>query len=214
MEHKDDDSAKLCMLKTQFRAAALHARDALEKVKRREKSRFILERLCGMSLVQSASVFFVYVSFSSEVETHGLIRKLLDEGKRVCVPCVDRESKQMRASLITSMAHDLAPGCFGILEPAPGCLHPVEVETIDIVIVPGAAFTADGFRIGYGGGYYDRFLKNCPAVSIGIAFDMQVVGSIPFDVRLDVPLEYVVTESRIIKPEPVRSSGQHRHRHE
>jgi 5-formyltetrahydrofolate cyclo-ligase len=67
-----------------------------------------------------------------------------------------------------------------------------------VVIAPGAAFATDGFRIGYGGGYYDRFLKNCPAVTIGLAFDMQVVDRVPHDVQRDVPLDYIVTEKRLI----------------
>ncbi len=152
---------------------------------------------------------FVYVSFASEVETHSLIRMLLEEGKHVSVPCIDRPSKIMAASRIKSMEHDLAPGCFGILEPVQGCLHPVEANTIDVVIVPGAAFATDGFRIGYGGGYYDRFLKNCPAVTIGIAFDMQVVEQVPHDARWDVPLDYIITECRIIQPSPVGLGGLH-----
>jgi 5-formyltetrahydrofolate cyclo-ligase len=207
MEKKDDYPAKLFELKKNFRAAALRARDALSEQQRNLKSSLILERLSGMGVFKEAVSFFVYVSFASEVETHGLIRILLDVGKHVSVPCIDRSSKIMTASVIKSMEHDLRPGCFGILEPAPGCLNQVESRLIDVVIVPGAAFTTDGFRIGYGGGYYDRFLKSCPAVSVGIAFDMQVVDKIPFDVQWDVPLDYVVTESRIIQPARTGTKG-------
>jgi len=194
-------------LKKNFRAAALRARDALSEQQRKLKSNLILEQLYGMRAFQNEASYFVYVSFSSEVETHSLIRKLLAEGKSVSVPCIDRSSKRMTASLLKNMDDDLAPGCFGILEPAPGCLNPVESRTLAIVIVPGAAFTTDGYRIGYGGGYYDRFLKSCQAVTIGIAFDMQVVDQIPHDVRWDVPLDYVVTESRIIQSALARTGG-------
>ena len=207
MKKKIDYPAKLFELKKNFRTAALRARDALSQQQRKLKSSLIQDRVYSMPVVQAVSSFFIYVSFASEVETHSLIRLLLGEGKHVSVPLVDRASKHMTASLIKSIEHDLAPGCFGILEPAPGCLCPVKAKTIDVVIVPGVAFTTDGFRIGYGGGYYDRFLKNCPAVTIGIAFDMQVVEQIPYDARWDVPLDYVVTESRIIQSIPAVTGG-------
>jgi len=209
MNKKIDSPAKLFELKKNCRTAALHARDALSEQQRKLKSSLIQDRVYSIPVVQESRSFFIYVSFASEVETHGLIRLLLEEGKHVSVPLVDRASKHMTASLIESIEHDLAPGCFGILEPAPGCIRPVEEKTIDVVIVPGAAFTIDGFRIGYGGGYYDRFLKKCPAVSIGIAFDMQVVDQIPHDVRWDVPIDHVVTESRIMQQTRVRIGVAH-----
>jgi 5-formyltetrahydrofolate cyclo-ligase len=198
MKKKDEYPAALIEEKKMFRSAALRARDALSEQQRRQNSSLITDRLYRMSSVQDACSWFVYVSFLSEVETYSLLRMLLAEGKHVCVPCVDRSSLVMSASRLTSIEHDLAPGCFGIPEPAAGCLRPVESRTIDVVIVPGAAFAVDGFRLGYGGGYYDRFLKNCPAVTIGLAFDMQVVDRVPHDAQRDVPLDYIVTEKRLI----------------
>ena len=165
--------------KKAFRSAALSARDLLSVEQRRQKSSLITGRLCMMRAVKDACSLFVYVSFRSEVETSSLIELLLAEGKRVSVPFIDPSTKTMSASLVTSMAHDLVPGSLGILEPAAGRLHPVASSTLDVVIAPGAAFATDGFRIGYGGGYYDRFLKKCPALTIGLAFDMQVVDRVP-----------------------------------
>jgi 5-formyltetrahydrofolate cyclo-ligase len=198
MKNKDDYPTALLAEKKIFRRAALRARDALSEQQRRQKSSLIMERMYRLPLVKDACSWFVYVSFSSEVETHSLLSTLLADGKHVSVPCVDRSSHMMSASRLTSIEHDLAPGGFGILEPAVGCLRPVESSTIDVVIVPGSAFSVDGFRLGYGGGYYDRFLKNCPAVTIGLAFDMQVVGRVPHDQQHDVPLDYIVTEKRLI----------------
>jgi 5-formyltetrahydrofolate cyclo-ligase len=199
MEEIDYYTTKLFELKKQFRASALRSRDALAEADRSKKSRLIMERLSGMPAAGDARTWFVYVSFASEVDTRGLIRRLLAEGKAVCVPSVDRASKVMTPSRIASLERDLAPGCFGIPEPAPGCLHPVKKSEIDIVIVPGAAFSTDGFRIGYGGGYYDRFLKDCPAASIGLAFEIQVFGRVPHDVQRDMPVGCIVTENRIIR---------------
>ena len=198
MKKKDECAPTLFEEKKIFRSAALRARDALSEQQRRQKSSLITDRLYRMSRVQDACSWFVYVSFFSEVDTHSLLRRLLAEGRHVSVPCVDRPSNMMSASRLTSIEHDLAPGCFGIPEPVEGCLRPVESRTIDVVIVPGAAFAVDGFRLGYGGGYYDRFLKKCQAVTIGLAFDMQVVGRVPHDEQRDTPLDYIVTENRLI----------------
>ena len=199
MKKIDPSTASLLEQKKEFRRAALSARDLLSAPQRSEKSSLITERLCMMSAVKDACSWFVYVSFRSEVETHRLIQRLLAAGKRVSVPCIDRASNTMSASLVTSMEHDLAPGYCGVLEPAAGRQQPVNPSTIDVVIAPGAAFAADGLRIGYGGGYYDRYLKKCPALSIGLAFDVQIVDLVPHDEQWDQPLDYVITETRLIK---------------
>ena len=188
----------VCQQKKDLRASALRARAELTVDQRNEKSRLIIDRLYGMQDVMDIQSWFVYVSFNSEVETHGLIRSLLAAGKKVAVPSVDRSSKSMTASLIADFVQDLAPGSLGIPEPKPGRLRPVASGSIDVVIVPGAAFATDGSRIGYGGGYYDRFLKSWPVVSIGLAYDMQIFDWVPHDTARDIPLEYIVTESRLI----------------
>ena len=184
------------LLKKKFREEALSARDGLSSDLRSRKSERIMQRLLRLPVAGSLAAWFVYVSFRSEVETAPLIRHLLAEGRRVSVPCVDRASKAMTASLLLDPGRDLAPGSMGINEPVSGCYRPVPAGRIDIVIVPGAAFSGNGGRIGYGGGYYDRFLRSCCAVTIGLAFDLQVFDTLPQDPARDVPLDIIVTESR------------------
>jgi 5-formyltetrahydrofolate cyclo-ligase len=181
-----------------FRARVLRERSKLAAEQRREKSERIVERLFLNDAVMNFQSWFVYVSFKSEVETQGLIRRLLAAGKMVSVPVIDVISNSMTASLIADLDLDLAPGCMGILEPKADRLHPVACGGIDIVLAPGAAFASDGCRIGYGGGYYDRFLKSCRAVTIGLAYDMQIFDWIPHDTEVDMPLDHLVTESRFI----------------
>lgn len=182
-----------------LRAKALRSRDELLAAERCEKSLRIIDRLFALPGIRDLQCWFVYVSFKSEVETHGLIRRLLAEGKKVAVPCIDRAKNIIAPSRIGDFDLDLAPGSLGIREPKPGRLEPVASGDIDIVIAPGAAFAADGSRIGYGGGYYDRFFKSCEAVSIGLAYDMQVFDRIACDALRDMPLSYIVTESRLIR---------------
>ncbi len=205
MKKNDLYPSSLFEQKKAFRIAALSSRDLISEEQRKQKSILITGRLCGMSAVKDACLWFVYVSFRSEVETRSLIELLLAEGKHVSVPSIDRSTKTMSASLVTSMESDLVPGSLGILEPAAGRLKPVESSAIDVVIAPGAVFAIDGFRIGYGGGCYDRFLRKCPAVTIGLAFDMQVVGHVPHDERWDAPLDYIVTETRLIECKSLRN---------
>ena len=186
------------MQKKDFRAKALRARNELTPENRREKSRLIIERLYGMPALKYFRSWFVYVSFKTEVETHGLIHRLLSAGKHVSVPIIDSAANTMTASHITDFEHDLAPGSMGILEPKPGCLEPVAGGGIDIVIAPGAAFAPDGYRVGYGGGYYDRFLSACAAPAVGLAYDVQIFDRVPHDAAHDIPLACIITESRLI----------------
>ncbi len=188
-----DDEKKL------LRVKAIRARDEVPAEQRREMSRRIIERLCSQPGIRDLKSWFVYVSFRSEVETHGLIRRLLAEGKKVTVPRIDEALKLMVPVRIRDLDVDLAPGSMGIREPKPDCLDQVDGGDIDVVIAPGAAFAPDGNRIGYGGGYYDRFLEGFQAASIGLGFDSQLFGRVPHDASRDIPLGCITTESRFIR---------------
>jgi 5-formyltetrahydrofolate cyclo-ligase len=102
-------------------------------------------------------------------------------------------------SIIKSVKNDLAPGTFGILEPSAEKINSMPVNEIDIIIIPGAAFSEKGFRIGYGGGFYDRFLKKKYITSYALAFDFQVVDEVPFDPGFDIKVDQIVTEKRIVE---------------
>lgn len=184
--------------KRQVRANALCVRDAIAADERRWKSAGIARRILAMPALQGLRAWFVYVSYRSEVETHGLIAGLLVAGMAVSVPSVDAAAKTMTASRITDFSRDLSPGRLGILEPKPDRRQPVSPDRLDVVVVPGAAFSPGGWRIGYGGGYYDRFLKSCRCPAVGLAFEAQILGCIPHDDAADMPVQYVVTESRIL----------------
>ena len=132
MKKNDLYPSSLFEQKKAFRIAALSSRDLISEEQRKQKSILITGRLCGMSAVKDACLWFVYVSFRSEVETRSLIELLLAEGKHVSVPSIDRSTKTMSASLVTSMESDLVPGSLGILEPAAGRLKPVESRQPDV----------------------------------------------------------------------------------
>lgn len=174
---------------------------ALRKSKSSEEllksSEKIIDNLCSVSEFQRAQTIMVYVSFRGEVDTHALIKKLLKQKKRVCVPLCDESDLSMTAREITEFS-DLHSGCYGILEPK-DCSSVVEKDDIDFIIVPGCAFSEDGHRIGYGKGYYDKFLSGARGISCGLSYDFSIADDIGAE-KTDVPLNMIITQSRIIKP--------------
>ena len=131
-----------------------------------------------------AKVVFCYVSSKGEVKTHSLIEELLKE-KTVVVPyCTDKEGS-MIAVKINSL-DELKEGSFGILEP----INPIEFPKgkIDFVIVPGLAFDKEGYRLGYGKGYYDRFLSDISPFKLGVCeerFFYESIAHNEFDIKMD-----------------------------
>ena len=146
--------------------------------------------------VRAAGTIMFFVSFGSEIDTGPMIRRALEEGKRVVVPRVDRNARRLMPCEVRDLPSDLAPGEYGILEPKPH-LPPVPLDGIDVVIVPAVAWSEDGFRVGYGAGYYDRFLSQIPtAVRIGLGFELQVAPEVPHGAH-DLPVNVLVTEAAV-----------------
>ena len=190
-------------IRQKMRIRVLANRDLLNVQDRHEKSTAITERILTMPEMGSWKTLFIYVNFRSEVETLQLIQKCLENGKRVAVPLVDSTQSTMIAFQVTDLEQDLRPGYFDIPEPDPARTSRVAGREIDVVMLPGSVFDPAGGRLGYGGGYYDRFLVNdAPlACRIGLAFEMQVVEAVPLEPH-DQRLDYLVTEKRIIKTLP------------
>jgi len=140
-----------------------------------------------------------YVSVGNEVGTRGLIRALLERGKRVAVPLVHRETGELSARLITDLDKDLQPGALSIPEPIVERTEECPLDRLEVVFVPGVAFDERGNRLGRGGGYFDRFLARLsPAVcTVGLAFECQIVEEAPMGPR-DRGVQLVVTEKRVI----------------
>ncbi len=182
-----------------LRQEILHRRDALAEVQRHEKSNSIAKQVRELPLVQKAQTIFTYVNFRSEVETLGLIARWLAAGKRVCVPLTLTADSRLAAYQITDPSQDLIPGYCQIPEPDASRLPRVNPAEIEVIILPGSAFDLNGGRLGYGGGYYDRFIsQEAPtAIRIGLAFELQVTATLPL-LAHDQRLHSLVTEERIL----------------
>jgi 5-formyltetrahydrofolate cyclo-ligase len=160
--------------KAGIRAAALAARRALSPEAVAAKSAAITQRVRALDAFRTAPCVLSYVaSKDNEADTHVLIDGLLREGRPVLVPVA-----RPKGVMIWSALHDwddLAEGRFGILEPRAECLRPTTPPPRSICLVPGVAFSEDGYRIGYGGGYFDRFLATFDGLAIGLAFREQMI---------------------------------------
>ncbi|MEA2085020.1 MAG: 5-formyltetrahydrofolate cyclo-ligase [Thermodesulfobacteriota bacterium] len=186
------------MKRNDLRKKILARRDSLLPDERAQKSSSVIEHLWRIDDFSSTRTLFIYVNFRNEVETLSLISQCLDKGMRVTVPLTLPDESGLIPYRIMDPDQDLRPGYYSIPEPDHQRLSTVEPNEIDTVILPGSVFDRRGGRLGYGGGYYDRFLKNkAPqAVRIAIAFQLQVVPEVPL-LPHDQRLHYLVTEKGI-----------------
>ena len=197
----------------ELRRRMLEQRGQLGVEQRSEMERALLQRLCALPAIQKAGVFFGYCSYRSEVGTGELINQLLRLGKTVCVPLCHPADMSMAAVRINDPHMDLLPGYKGIPEPRPqlASRQSIAATSLEVVIIPGVVFDRRGYRLGYGGGYYDRFLAlQAPqALRIGLAFDLQLVDHLP-NADHDVPMDLLVTERQWLswpRPASVAPSG-------
>lgn len=184
-----------------LRQRILKKREALSSEEREQSSLQIAEKLLLHPAARLCQTFFIYCSYRSEVATADLINMLLEADKVVAVPLCLPEQTGMQAVAITDTALDLASGYRGIPEPRPSVAgtQTLSPSQIDAAIIPGVVFDRTGQRLGYGGGYYDRFL-GClapEAVRIGLAFSCQVVDRIPA-LSHDIPMDFVITEQEVL----------------
>jgi len=163
-------------------------RRAIGSVKRKRCDQVICERVMKLEEYQAAPLVLSYISFGNEVDTKGFITKTLKLGKQVAVPKC--HSGKMNFYLIDSLA-DVHPSYMGILEPDVDTKKIVtqKMQKGSVCIVPGLVFDCDGYRVGYGGGYYDKYLAFYMGEKIGLARSMQVSSNPlpigPQDVRVD-----------------------------
>lgn len=140
----------------------------------------------------TAQTIMCFVSFDTEVDTHTFIERALAQGKRIWVPYVAGRGK-MQACEIFDLS-ELESGNYGILEPKPD-FRRVQTSAPDLVIVPSVAYSKTGYRVGYGGGFYDRYLAGPAKTSkrIGIAFEVQLLETVPVG-RYDIAVDKLITE--------------------
>lgn len=146
----------------------------------RTQSGAICDKLVKSAYVACARCVMLYAPMRTEVDVGPVIRQCLDAGLRVCLPRTGWESGAMEPALVTDWPAGMVETRHGLVQPSESAT-PVDLESIDLVVVPGLGFDRHGARLGRGGGFYDRFLarRELTALRVGVAFDVQIVDSIP-----------------------------------
>ena len=186
-------------MKNSARKELLRIRDEIPYETRMEKDALIKLGLFTLPEFLSGRTILFYASFRSEVETLSIIRSSLRIWKRAVLPKVDSEGHRLQLYEIKDL-DELAPGFMGILEPFKTEERDVQLNDIDLIVIPGAGFDYSGNRLGYGGGYYDILLagirKKTPVIAI--AYEEQLVDKIPAE-KHDVKVDIIVTDERVIR---------------
>ncbi len=183
-------------MKEPIRSVILKHRERLSVLEALEKSAKILKLLRTLPEYQKAKVIHSYIaSKSNEVDTKRSIDMMLKEGKRVVVPITDPKNRILHHSEIFDL-NGLRIGTFGILEPEE--IKPIDPKEIELVIVPSIALDRKGNRVGFGGGYYDKFLKQVLCPKIALAYDFQIVRDI-VPGQHDVGVDAIITETEVIR---------------
>jgi len=181
-----------------LREQVLSSRESLSAQDRQLKSAQIIKTLVEHNIFKQAQTIFSYVNFRSEVITDTLIETCLRLGKRLCVPLTIPHRYQLVPYELTNRSH-LRPGYYGIPEPNPDTSAQIASHEIDLTILPGSVFDRFGGRLGYGGGFYDRFIENkAPdAVRVGLAFELQIAERLPL-MPHDQMLHHLITEKQML----------------
>lgn len=183
------------MTKRQIREKLLGMRRSLTSKYIEDESAKVYEYLTESGLLKGAKSVLCYSDFDGEIKTAMLTGWMMYQGIQVSLPCM--RGKTMFAADIKSAGLELSS--FGVAQPKFGEASMIEPESLDAVIIPGIAFDRAKNRIGFGCGYYDAFLKNAKnAKKIALAYDFQIVGSIPAEAQ-DIRMDMIITPDGIIR---------------
>lgn len=184
------------MDKKQLRNQIKHQIASMNRLTYEQRCFSIASKLYAFPQWRESDLIAVTVSSQSEVDTWQIIRQGWLENKTVCVPKCDPVQKEMTFYRINSFS-SLEAGFGGLYEPSARQCEVIEPEAISAVIVPGLVFDRQGYRIGFGGGYYDRFLARYTGQTISLALSFQITDRVPAEPH-DIPVQTIVTEHGVI----------------
>lgn len=192
--------AALKEAKSALREAVLARREALGEEERRAFSERILRRVRRLADYRRAGVVLAYSGFGSELQTGDFLRSVLEDGKLLVLPRIERATRTLNLHAVRDLDADLEPGVWGIREPRED-LPTAGLPEVDFVLVPGVAFDRRGGRLGHGAGFYDRLLGSSagrPKLVAG-AYEAQMVEEVPTEPH-DVLVDLVITEKGAYPP--------------
>ncbi len=181
-------------MKKEIRKPMLARRKELSESSYKRMSAVICEKLIRNSRILQAYSVHIYYPIYNEVDIRPVIEFLWNNNKKVIMPKADFHTREMSNYYVISYGQ-LEETRFGLHEPRAN--SPLHLGSPDVVIVPGVAFSSDRYRLGYGSGFYDRFLKGIDSFKIGVAFEMQIIAKLPVE-EYDQKLDQIITEKRVI----------------
>ena len=185
--------------KQSIRKRILSLREQLPAEVRAAQNTAITERLLVLPEYQRAGTVLGYMNFGSEFASELWIAKVLNEGKRLALPRVNKDTGMLDLYWVDDTDTQLQAGSWGIREPlVERCEKLNNINEVEFALLPGIAFSREGARLGYGGGFYDKLLAcgTVPALVVG-AYGLQIVTQIPQE-ETDVSIGRIVTEAEII----------------
>lgn len=194
--------------KASLRQEMLAKRRALSRSERTRLSRRIADRLLDLEGWDRAGLVHLYVgALDGEVETREIAREAWRSGKRVACPVVEWDPPRLVHHEVRSL-DELVVDARGLWQPDPASAPRIDPAGIDLVVAPGLAFDRAGNRIGFGAGFYDRFLTALDTTVVALAYSLQVLRAVPHGPH-DVPVDWIVTEDETIecrsrRPNPER----------
>ena len=175
-------------MKSELRKQVLQEMKALSQEQKQAMDQALTDQFLKHPFCQEAKVIATYLSFPHEFQTQELIEQALRDGKKVLIP---KTYPKGRMDFVVYNPQQLVKTSFGLLEPQ-GDLEVVDASQIDLIHVPGLAFTTEGYRIGYGGGYYDRYLEHFTGHSMSTIYPCQVQQFMPEN--HDIPVQEVLVD--------------------
>ena len=180
-------------MKKDFRKKVIEYRNNKDTDFISTNSKKITEKLLSVNCIKDANTIMLYLNFNNEVKTDQLITKLISLRKTVAAPVTLKNERKLIPFKITNLKDGINIGAYGIREPKKDPYNELNVEDIDILIVPAVAYDKDCYRLGYGGGFYDRFLPNCSSYNIGISYDFQIVDDFQIESH-DIILDEIISD--------------------
>lgn len=183
------------LFKTRLRQKYRTLRENMNKEEKQMMDKKILDKISILKKYKESKTVFTYVSKEIEVDTSELIAQCLSENKKVAVPACNTENRTMDFYFIHS-ENDLKKGTFGLLEPIREKCEKITDFSEGLCIVPGFCFDYKGYRLGYGYGYYDRFLQNFGGTTVGICYSKFIIPQLPHG-KFDRPVDILLTDQYI-----------------
>lgn len=187
-------------LKRELRQKILALRASLTESERERRSLQATDRLLSLPALSSCQTIMLFYPFNDEIDTRFFLAEARKRGQEIWLPLTQVAARKLTPYLYRT-EEELRPGVYGIMEPDPSRSQLADLSRLDAVVVPGVAFDKAGGRMGYGGGFYDRFLAQLEQkpLLVGFAFANQVVERVPLEAH-DYQLDFLVTDEAVCGP--------------